>query len=495
MGLSRAIVDRTDLSAESIAWLNALVREWHLLADTSFSDLVCWLPGVDDNVFWAAAQVRPKTGPTALQDDVVGWEIRYDCEHQVSNAYLSHEITETSDNQLDAGIPVDVWAIPVMRWGKCIAVVERHTNRMGVRAPGSLEDSYMEVADTLSNMLWHGEFPIDPPSDPTLSPKVGDGLLTVAPDGTITYASPNAVSAYRRMGSLGELEGEQWEEVLASLRGSEMETVGQSIHRELDGSSAVEFDVDNRAATIRIRIVPLTRDGDSFGALVLTRDSTQLRDAARQLVTKNATIREIHHRVKNNLQTVAALLRLQSRRLKAPEAKTALSDAMNRVTAIAVVHELLSQSFDDDVLFDEIADRILQIVGDVSASSGHVTARRDGSFGMVPARAATSLSLVINELCQNAVEHGFHSASGAVTVAPQRDGNQLIVDVLDAGTGLPHSFDLELAAGSSLGLSIVRTLVEDLHGSFELSDRVDEKGVRARVRLDFDSAGSGATQA
>ena len=113
---------------------------------------------------------------------------------------------------------------------------------------------------------------------------------------------------------------------------------------------------------------------------MLCRDVSDLRSKERLLVTKDATIREIHHRVKNNLQTVAALLRMQARRISSPEAKVALNDAMSRVSSIAIVHETLSQAFDEIVEFDRVADGLLRMVGDVAASWGGVSAVRRGQL-------------------------------------------------------------------------------------------------------------------
>ncbi len=120
LSMSEVLAEHTVLGEEDRAWLTAFVREWHLLSDTSFSDLVLWVPDADDNVFWAAAQRRPVTGPTALEDDVVGDEISYEPDSLVVEAYLSREISETSDNKLQAGIPVDVWAIPIIRHDEVI---------------------------------------------------------------------------------------------------------------------------------------------------------------------------------------------------------------------------------------------------------------------------------------------------------------------------------------------------------------------------------------
>ncbi len=108
------------------------------------------------------------------------------------------------------------------------------------------------------------------------------------------------------------------------------------------GRAAWRTDVEANGAALSLRAIPVTDNGERIGAVLLCRDVSDLRRRERELITKDATIREIHHRVKNNLQTVAALLRLQSRRVEAPEAKEALSEAMRRVATIAMVHETLS---------------------------------------------------------------------------------------------------------------------------------------------------------
>lgn len=477
--MDRVLAQHTTLAEEDRDWLDSFVREWHVLADTSFSDLVLWVPDVDDNIFWAVAQRRPVTGPTALEEDVVGSEIRYEPDSLVVEAHLSREICETSNNKLQAGIPVDVWAIPVIRHGEVIGVVERHTNRMGVRAPGAMEDAYLRIADTLSNMLWHGEFPIDPPGDPTLSPHVGDGLILASADGEMVYASPNAVSVYRRLGLVGDLIGENLCRLTVDGLGAEVQPV-EPTRMRFNGRQAGEYEAENSTGSMRLRVLPLSEDGERIAIMALCRDITDLRYRDRELMTKNAMIRETHHRVKNNLQTVAALLRLQSRRATSQEARDDLDDAMSRVQSIAIVHEILSRSFDEAAEFDEIADKILQMVGDVAASSGVVRATREGSFGLVPAKAATSLSLIMTELCQNAIEHGLDAGAGAVRVVPQRreDGG-LVLDVVDQGVGLADDF--QLFQTDSLGTSIVATLVADMHGEFTLFNNADGVGATSRV--------------
>jgi two-component sensor histidine kinase len=176
-------------------------------------------------------------------------------------------------------------------------------------------------------------------------------------------------------------------------------------------------------------------------------------------MSKDATIREIHHRVKNNLQTVAALLRLQARRVANPEARAALEESMRRVASIALVHETLSSAIDEEVEFDEVVDRLADMLVDVTGAVGRVRVRRAGTFGALTADLATPLVMAMTELIGNAVEHGFPGpAEGTVTVSGNRSRGVLTVTVCDDGAGLPSGFSID--GSDRLGLQIVRTLVD-----------------------------------
>jgi two-component sensor histidine kinase len=201
---------------------------------------------------------------------------------------------------------------------------------------------------------------------------------------------------------------------------------------------------------------------------VLVRDVTELRSRDRALLSKDATIREIHHRVKNNLQTVAALLRLQSRRTMNVEARQALQESVRRVASIAMVHETLSMSLDERVDIDEVVDKVLVMVAEVSGEESQVVVRREGAFGILAAELATPLVMVLTELVQNALEHAFEPGSnGEVVLRAERSAGSLQVIVSDDGRGLPADFSL--ARAERLGLQIVRTLVDsELRGSLDL---------------------------
>jgi two-component sensor histidine kinase len=241
------------------------------------------------------------------------------------------------------------------------------------------------------------------------------------------------------------------------------------------GRAPRETEVEGNGSVVQLRSIPLVVDAQRTGALILVRDVTELRRRERELMTKDATIREIHHRVKNNLQTVAALLRLQARRLSAPEAREALEEAVRRVGSIALVHETLSHTPEEIVDFDDIAQRVAAMAGELSAPEARVTPVVSGRFGLLPAAVATPLALVLTELLQNALQHGLAHPPGAaptgtLNVTVVREPAGLAVTVEDSGVGLPAGFRLD--AATSLGLQIVRTLVvSELGGRLEISPR------------------------
>jgi two-component sensor histidine kinase len=299
----------------------------------------------------------------------------------------------------------------------------------------------------------------------------------------VTFASPNAVSAYRRLGLTGDLTGAHLGDVTARLAaggpaGSLAPPVDEALAMVVSGWAARETEVEASGTALRLRVIPLVPDGVRTAALVLCRDVTEVRRRERELVGKDTAIREIHHRVKNNLQTVAALLRLQSRRLGDDDetAREALTEAERRIGSIAVVHETLARAAEDVVDFDEVADRVAGMVGALGAA-GEVRVRRDGSFGLLEPEVATPLALVLVELVQNAVEHGLAESGGEVVVTVRPEERVLRLSVEDGGRGLPPGFDLDRDAG--LGLQIVRTLVEgELGGRLLLDQPTTSEGAR-----------------
>jgi two-component system, sensor histidine kinase PdtaS len=468
-----------------MATLSAIARQHTDLGD---ADLVMWLPDREGKGFWAAGQMRPTTGPTAYVDDIVGTFAPLGRRPLVDAAWELGRIAREGDPEWRDEVPVRVEAIPVRRDGRVVAVISRNTNLLGIRTPSRLEINYLQTASDLASMIAIGLFPNPGQrSDHADSPRVGDGFLRVDAEGRVVYASPNALSVYRKLGLTGDLSGhllpDLTRELVPPRERPDEETLsavlGGRAHRDTElGSSGGPGD----GVSLIVRAIPLRPRGEHIGGMILLRDVTDLRRRDRELVTKDATIREIHHRVKNNLQTVAALLRMQARRIGSTDAAGALEEAVRRVGSIAIVHEILSQSVEETVAFDEIADRLARLVADVGSTTATVRVRREGSFGSLSSELATPLAMVVMELLQNAAEHGYDDGgSGEVVVSAERHGVVLEIAVEDDGKGLPEGFDLD--SSGSLGLSIVRTLVESELGGHLVLGHALERGTRAGISI------------
>ena len=481
--LADLVRGRTGLTAADLGWLQRLVQEWQLVADLSFADLVLHVR-TTDGTWLAVAHMRPTTGPTAYPQDVVGSEAGARDAQRCDRAVAGLRPPPGPEPDWRSRVPVRSELVPVRRSGRVLAVLARDTDLNAARMPSALELTYLTTAGELLEMVGEGRFPFPGQGvDSEHAPRVGDGLVRLDRTGHVVYASPNAQSAFRRLGVGGDVVGAHLGHSISRL------VAAPGVLDEPRGSAALaavlrfaeprESEVEAQGATVLLRALPLHPGGEPRGALVLVRDVTELRHRDRQILGKDATIREIHHRVKNNLQTVAALLRLQARRMEVPEARAALEESVRRVASIALVHETLSQAFQDAVPFDEIADRVIAMCAEVAAPESSVVVRRTGSFGELPAEVATAMALVLTELVQNAVEHAYGGgAGGRIEVAAEVADELLRVEVVDDGAGLPPGFDL--AASPRLGLRIVRTLVDgELRGSLAVEPRPSGVGTRA----------------
>ncbi|GAA0946831.1 sensor histidine kinase [Pseudonocardia zijingensis] len=483
--LSELLAEHTQMRGDAVEHLQRVVAEWQLLADMSFADFLLWIPLAGGAEFLCVAQARPTTAPTAHPEDMVGARITASDSPQLRRAVVEGRICREENPRWHLEVPVRRETIPVRYGRSVIAVLSRDTNLAMPRVPSPLEIAYLGSASDLCQMVADGTFP---PSAEAVgavsSPRAGDGLVRLDAHGLVAYASPNALSAYHRMGHASDLVGVVLADTMRELVQDPFDAaeVADRIEGALDGKHSLRMEVRARGAVMLVRSIPLRPRGDAAGALVLVRDVTDLRRRDMALLSKDATIREIHHRVKNNLQTVAALLRLQARRTGIPEARIALAESVRRVNSIALVHEALSVSVAERVDLDELVDKVLPAIGDGATAESRAKVRREGSFGTLPAALATPLVLVLTELVHNALAHAFDPGrAGEVVVSANRLNGELEVVVGDDGRGLPEGMDLERSTG--LGLQIVRTLVDsELGSALEVRPRAGG-GTEAVIRL------------
>ena len=482
----------TGLDSSGRGHLERLMATWGLLADLSFSDLLLYVPVDEFSLaqggaaapaapgprplrglhFVVLGQIRPTTSQTLLDQDLVGEVVAASAVPLAASAWRDGAIRSGEDRDVPTRGVVEVECIPVRWRGEVVAVLRRTSSPSLGRSRGLLEGTYLEIYGRFATMISDGMFPfVSDDAAIEEAPRVGDGVMIVDELGRVTFASPNAVSALHRMGVVAAAIGS----TLGSL-GLQVGAIEQALAARLPAIQEVERDGE---VVVLFRCIPLIASGQVTGAVVLLRDITDLRRRDRLLLSKDAAIREVHHRVKNNLQTISSLLRLQARRVGSTGPAEALLEAERRIRSMALVHELLSRESGDQVPFDEIVHSLVIMARDSNVTAGPLTLRVDGDAGKVATDIATPLAVVLAELLQNAVEHAFvspapsplppgHRLSGEnadaggpqparVDLVFRHDPDELFVEVRDNGRGLPPDFDLE--RGTGLGLALVRDLV------------------------------------
>jgi two-component sensor histidine kinase len=465
--LADRILDISELSRDEAEHLRTLCSSWQVLADLSFSDLLLYVKRCGEEVFEVAAQLRPFTSQTLYPHDMVGTKVTQPEQPIVERAFREGRVWAQDEPVLVDGVPIRMDAVPVRFGGKVIGVVTKEGSPATSRRPGRLEQVYLDAAEHVSRMISEGTFPWrDRPEGEW--PRVGDGLFVMDDGGRVTWASPNALSALRRMGVAQNVLGRRLDELGLG---------GTPIAHALRTKALVDGELERGDTIVFLRVVPLLSNDELIGSLALARDISEVRQKERVISVKDATIREIHHRVKNNLQTIASLLRLQGRRLNSEEAKEALRESVLRIGSIALVHETLSEHPSDAAEFGEVARRIGRMVSEgLVLPDRNIEIKVTGTAGPVGADLATPLAVTLTELLQNAIEHAFPDGNGTIAVEISREPTELVVVVRDDGRGI----DTGALDGGRLGLQIVTSLIEELGGTFSIAN---EGGTRVEVRV------------
>ena len=352
------------------------------------------------------------------------------------------------------GMTLDMYAYPIKEGNEVIGVITLETSKE--YASGS---NYYQTLDTVELLMQYSKRNIDMEMFSPIF--AGTGVVIADNKNRITYVNLSAKRIYRALG-INHLLG-------ARLPDREISAM---LHREtFDSSRPFEKEIQIGDMILLQRDIKLEEAGILQRRILLLSDVTEVRKKEREIKIKTAVIQEIHHRVKNNLQTIASLLRLQGRRSKSPEVKAALQESTNRILSMAVAHEFLSQHDTEEINVNEVTKGIIERVAPNMVDKDFVlTSKIEGPEVVLPSQNASNLAVIINELILNAIEHGFEGRShGMIGLRTAIEEDGYLIELYDDGVGLPDDFDI--SKSKSLGLQIINTLVQDdIGGSFEMKN-------------------------
>ncbi len=490
--MDSAVRDQATINSSDSAHLDRIVRIIPILADLSRADILICVPSAVDRAL-VVAQAKPRSIAPVHRTSMVGQVLTRENAGALIRAISERQFTrsqrEYPRQAILGGSAAEGAPAPVVQEAYPIESPNGHvvggmlieTNLLESERLKRRSEVFQRTLRGLQQMALRGE----PEGIETLTPfGEHDGVVIVDTECIIRYMSGIATNLFRNIGYSEPLVGKP----LKYLETADDEVARQAIERRV----CLQVEHEESGRTWIRKAIPVTRVERATlfaparttltGVLLMIHDDTEARQRARELMIKTTMIKEVHHRVKNDLQTVASLLRMQTRRMQAPEAKAALGEAVNRILSIAVIHEFLSEQDNRVINIREVAQRIIQQMEQgVLAPEQHIMMHLSGPNIYLPARQATSCALVINELLQNALEHGFdaHVGGGTITLSFEDHGDGVELVVHDNGHGLPANFSLQNV--DSLGLRIVQMLVtEDLKGRIDLQD---DHGVAAIVRF------------
>ncbi len=476
------------LDDPDLDFLRQIEQGMSITADLTRADilLLCHRQGKQ---FLVLAQAKPHSIASLYSTRLVGQTLNSGEYPAFQVAWHGRRHVQIHRDLLPTGAPVIQDVYPIFdHYGRLIALFSVELSQIQLERHKTRDKSFQRIIELLKRQCMRGELL----GTDNLSPfSEWDGVLLVDPLRRITYMSGIANNLYRRLGYVEDLRHKK----LSFLN----TTDDRMVIAALNSGSALEEEVQEGSRIWVRKALPIWGPPQPLrrltgvvqgppparevrGVLIMVHDATEERLKKQELKVKSTMIQEVHHRVKNNLQTVAAMLRMQARRAEDPEALQAINDAVSRILSVAVIHEFLSRTEGQSINIRDVCQRIINQNGQVSVTPGaQISFTLEGPNVYLPSQQATACALVVNELIQNAVEHGFESRKqGQVRVSLTDCPDAVKLEVWDDGDHLPPDFDISTT--NSLGLQIVRTLVEaDLHGKLTLADH--ENGVMASVHF------------
>lgn len=451
------------LTPAQSAMLNSIARMLPLAADLSHAQATVYTKARGDNLLVIVAQAYPNTSFIQYKPNLRGTIVSASEEPLVWHTMVNGQPIK-GHREWALGMCIDMQTFAIRdASGKIVAAVSFETSAEEARGEGHnilVDAAYKLLTIERTAEIKHYR-----------SLTASDGVIVVDEKGYIIFANPAAESIYKVFG-IGQIRGHKILDRKINMRLAQKASSTKT-------PCEAEFEIGN--ITLTQRAIPIIASGQTVRIIVIISDITELKKKEKELLIKSAVIQEIHHRVKNNLQTIASLLRLQSRRTKSLEVQAALRESVNRILSISVVHEFLSQQDAEFINVAEVARNILDVVSNnMLEPDFNLQAVFNGQTVILPSEQASSLALVINELIQNSIEHGFIGRrEGIIGVDIRTLPDAYQIEIYDNGIGIPPDYNPQ--ESKSLGLYIVRTLVEnDVGGNLRI---YDNKGTHALITI------------
>lgn len=459
---------RSTLSPVQIHILQNSEELLQFASDLSHRELFVYVPGREAGTLVLAAHRTPllqKGRQTETTDPGAAFS-RY--EEPLNYQIFQAGTAMSGEKEIEYGRMAPIVAYPfVDNGGGTIAVIS---------FVGTVEDNREILTETAFLSL---QVPMDFHS--MYRPlSIQDGVVLVNCNGVVIYADDMADSILHMCGQRGAITGTNIYNTRLDLTGAK---------KALSQAEGLADDVTLGDAVVSRRVIPILQRGKVRRVISILTERTELHRKEEELMVKTSVIKEIHHRVKNNLQTIASLLRMQMRRTTSDEARDVLNESLNRILSISLVHETLSHHDEENIDISDVAQKLLGLLAHSLVSKDcHVETKFSGDTLPTPSDAATSLALVLNELITNAIIHGFEGRrEGLLAVTIRRDGPDGVIIVCDDGVGMSHA---PVDTGRKhLGMAIVRTLIEkDLQGTIDFDDGVPE-GTVVTIRFPLPERG------
>lgn len=453
----------TALTSMQIELLKRISVSFPLLADITRACIHLYVQSQDGRCFILVAKEHPCTVYLPGMEKEVGAYINVQEEPLLCKTLEGGKLLQ-GKREWYYGKMRNMYTIPISEGGRVLAIVSLESEEGQFRG-----DEHAHIMRTAGILLEHARRTLEPERYRHISSS--DGILIADKYRRIIYADAAAVRIYRVLG-VGNLLG---------CHLMDRQLLRHITKESVESSRPWEKELEAGGLVLLQRDLPIMEGGSLVGQIVVLSDVTEIRKKDRELQIKSAVIQEIHHRVKNNLQMAASLLRLQARRSSSREVKEALQESVDRLLSLSVVHEFLSQQGKEEIDVAEVMRSIFELVaGNMKDKDFCLQTELCGSPIILPSRYASSLALVLNELVLNAMEHAFAGRSkGTIGLMMETGNKYYLLDLHDDGNGLPPDFHLSQCR--SLGLQIVQTLVEgDMGGTFRL---VNENGTHGKIMI------------